>query len=107
MTDAAGSEPIYDRSREHLGVSDLQVIAVRQQLLTAVEAHRDSGDLPANVDNPALDRVRSAELNLAADADWVEVSKEYRDFDSGVETGADLIPFLRPGNAPSAPLRPS
>jgi phthalate 4,5-dioxygenase len=107
MTDAAGSEPIYDRTREHLGVSDLQVIAVRQQLLTAVEAHRDSGDLPANVDNPALDRIRSAELNLAADADWVEASKEYRDFDSGVETGADLIPFLRPGNAPSAPLRPS
>jgi phthalate 4,5-dioxygenase len=107
MTDAAGDEPIYDRSREHLGVSDLQVIAVRQQLVQATEALRDKGQVPANVDHPELDRIRSAELHLPADEDWVAASAEYREFDSGTDTGADLIPFLRPGNTPSAPLRPS
>jgi hypothetical protein len=31
MTDASGTEPIYDRTREHLGQSDLMVIAVRHE----------------------------------------------------------------------------
>ena len=33
--------PIYDRSREHLGVSDKAVIAVRKYLINAVNEFRD------------------------------------------------------------------
>ena len=51
MTDASGSEPIYDRTKEHLGNSDLMVIAVRHQLIQATEALRDKGEVPPNVDN--------------------------------------------------------
>ena len=103
MTDPEGKEPIYDRTKEHLGNSDLMVIAVRHQLIQATESLRDRGELPPNVDNVKLDRIRSAQLQLPVGADWVELSKKYRDFDSGSPTGADNIPFIRPDSAvPSA-----
>src|SRR5262245_11871291 len=40
--------PIYDRSREHLGVSDMTVIALRRFLLRAVRA-LDNGQEPPHV----------------------------------------------------------
>ena len=40
--------PIYDRSQEHLGVSDMTVIAVRRFLLNTVRA-LDSGKEPPHV----------------------------------------------------------
>jgi hypothetical protein len=47
--DACATEsmgPIFDRSQEHLGVSDKAVIAVRKFLLSSVKALRDSNDPP-------------------------------------------------------------
>jgi hypothetical protein len=96
MTSASGTEPIYDRTREHLGQSDLMIIAVRHKLVEACEALRDKGEVPANVDNVKLDRIRSAQVRLPAGADWVALTEKYLDFDSGEPTGADDIPFLRP-----------
>jgi phthalate 4,5-dioxygenase len=96
MTNAGGTEPIYDRTREHLGQSDLMVIAVRHKLVEACEALRDKGVVPPNVDDVSLDRIRSAQVRLPAGADWVAATEKYRDFDSGEPTGADNIPFLRP-----------
>jgi hypothetical protein len=96
MTDASGSEPIYDRTREHLGQSDLMVIAVRHKLVEACEALRDKGEVPPNVDNVSLDRIRSAQVRLPEGADWVAATEKYRDYDSGAPTGADDIPFIRP-----------
>ena len=106
MTDPSGSEPIYDRTKEHLGNSDLMVIAVRHQLIQAAEALRDRGEVPPNLDNPKLDRLRSAELKLPAGADWVELSKKYRDFDSGSPTGADNIGagIMRPAEPAETPV---
>jgi len=72
------------------------VIAVRHKLVEAAESLRDKGIVPPNVDNPALDRIRSAQVRLPEGADWVEMTAQYRDFDSGSPTGADAIPFLRP-----------
>jgi len=65
--------PIYDRSKEHLGVSDKAVIAVRKFLLSAVMALQE-GKEPPHV-------VRDAERNrfphidcfaylLPADVHW-------------------------------------
>jgi hypothetical protein len=65
-------------------------------LVEAVEALRDKNVVPANVDDPTLDRIRSAQLRLSEGTDWVAVSEKFRDFDSGSPTGADEIPFLRP-----------
>lgn len=87
---ADDGEPLYDRTKEHLGSSDAQVALVRRQLLEAVTALRDQGKPPANVDNVKLDRVRSASHIFPADADWRGLSKGTRDADSGAAVGADV-----------------
>ena len=83
-------EPLYDRTQEHLGSSDAQVALVRRQLIEAAVAHRDQGKLPENVDNVKLDRVRSASLIYAVDADWRTLSAPSRDVDSGAPVGAEV-----------------
>ena len=45
--------PIYDRSREHLGVSDKAVIAVRKYLINAVREFQDGKEPPHLVRDPA------------------------------------------------------
>ena len=89
MCDDEGN-PIYDRSREHLGSSDAMVITVRRQLLHAVVRLHDGGGVPANVENVHLDRVRSASLRLPVGADWKSISEAPRNADSGQPPAADL-----------------
>ncbi|MGH7076451.1 MAG: Rieske 2Fe-2S domain-containing protein [Stellaceae bacterium] len=87
---AEDGEPLYDRTKEHLGSSDAQVALVRRQLLEAVTAHRDHGKPPANVDNVALDRVRSASHIFPAGGDWRALSEGSRDVDSDAPVGAEV-----------------
>jgi phthalate 4,5-dioxygenase len=89
MCDADGN-PIYDRTQEHLGSSDMMVIAVRRQLLQATLRLQDGGSPPANVDHVGFDRVRSATLRLPIDADWKTISETARNADSGHPPAADL-----------------
>ena len=63
-------EPLYDRTKEHLGSTDAYVSAVRSQLIGAAKHLRDTGEVPANVDDVSLDRVRSASVLLPQDVDW-------------------------------------
>jgi nitrite reductase/ring-hydroxylating ferredoxin subunit len=51
--------PLSDRPREHLGTSDMGVIATRRRLLRQVRALQ-AGQEPAEPHNPAAYRVRSA-----------------------------------------------
>lgn len=51
VTETMGA--IYDRSQEHLGVSDAAVIAVRRYLLKAVQSFQNGGAPPHRVDDPA------------------------------------------------------
>ncbi len=44
--------PIFDRSREHLAVSDTMVITVRKSLITAVTSFQDGKELPHIVTDP-------------------------------------------------------
>ena len=62
MTEPMG--PIYERWNEHLGTTDAMVIFVRRRLLEAARALREHGCSPANVSDPALNRVRSASALL-------------------------------------------
>ena len=48
--------PIYDRSREHLGVSDKAVIAVRKYLINAVKEFQAGKEPPHMVRDPARNR---------------------------------------------------
>jgi phthalate 4,5-dioxygenase len=57
--DACATEsmgPIFDRSKEHLGVSDKAVIAVRKCLLSTVKALQDDKELPHLVCDPERNR---------------------------------------------------
>jgi phthalate 4,5-dioxygenase oxygenase subunit len=67
---------ILDRSREHLGSTDAMVIRIRRRLLAMAKELRDEGVTPPGVDQPELYRVRSAIINLAKEADWVEQTRE-------------------------------
>jgi phthalate 4,5-dioxygenase oxygenase subunit len=78
MTNEAGIEPIYDRSKEHLGRTDSMVIMGRRLFIKAATALRDEGKVPANVDNVVLDSVRSASLILPENANWIEASEQAR-----------------------------
>lgn len=90
MCDPATGEPLYDRTREHLGSTDAMVIAVRAQLLRAAKRFRDTGEVPANVDEVSLDRVRCASVLLPNDVDWREASASARNADSGVGPSDDV-----------------
>ncbi len=66
VTESMG--PIYDRSQEHLGTTDISIIRMRTVLLEAAKA------LAAGGEPPALDvkfrEIRGAEKILADDEDW-------------------------------------
>jgi phthalate 4,5-dioxygenase len=84
MCNEDGIEPIYDRSKEHLGSTDSMVIFVRRTMLRASKALRDEGVVPANVDNVELDKVRSASILLKEDDDWVAATEDARNAAKGV-----------------------
>jgi nitrite reductase/ring-hydroxylating ferredoxin subunit len=70
--------PIYDRTREHIGPTDLMIIRVRQRLIQATRALAEQGITPPGVDHPEAYRHRAGGLILAADQDWYEHTKELR-----------------------------
>jgi phenylpropionate dioxygenase-like ring-hydroxylating dioxygenase large terminal subunit len=77
MANPAG-EPIYDRTREHLGTTDGMCIIVRRQLIRATNAHMEDGTVPPNVDDAELNHVRHACVGLPEDGDWVAASEGQR-----------------------------
>lgn len=89
----ADGEPLYDRTQEHLGSTDAFVTAVRAQLLHAVKRHRDTGEVPVNVDDVTWDRQRAASILLPRDVDWRSHSKQARSADSG-DPPSDDVPLI-------------
>lgn len=83
-------EPLYDRTQEHLGTSDVYVIAVRRQLIRAAKAFRDEGRLPPNVDNPDTGRVRMGSFLLPEGSDWLAETADSRISDGGQPIGCDV-----------------
>jgi phenylpropionate dioxygenase-like ring-hydroxylating dioxygenase large terminal subunit len=73
LQDAAVQESmgkIVDRSREHLGSSDLGIIQIRRRLFAAALRLRDHGEEPPGLLEPAAYRRRGCQLVLPRDADW-------------------------------------
>ncbi|WP_433296836.1 Rieske 2Fe-2S domain-containing protein [Pseudonocardia sp. CA-142604] len=92
ITESMG--PIFDRTREHLGSSDVMVIRVRRRLLAAARALAADGTVPPAVDAPQAYQQRSGGIVLPADADWMEATAELRK--AGV-AHPDLDPSLAGG----------
>ena len=89
MCDADGL-PLYDRTQEHLGTTDVFVIAVRRQLLNAAKRLRDSGELPVNVEDPRAGRVRMGSFILDAGSDWKVEIADRLDPDCGHPVAAEV-----------------
>ena len=65
--------PIVDRTQEHLGSSDRMVMVTRRVLLKAVRDYKETGALPAVLDNPALCRgARGGDTMVPAGTDWLD-----------------------------------
>ena len=62
VTESMGA--IMDRSKEHLGTSDLMVIRLRQLLLRNARRLREHGEVPPAVDTPEVYAVRSGGVVL-------------------------------------------
>ncbi len=77
---------IYARHREHLGTTDLGIIATRQVLLRAAKAIRDTGATPRGVDNPGAYRVNASNMVLPTGGDWVVRVREATKAEPGVYT---------------------
>mgnify|MGYP001544863038 CR=1 FL=1 len=65
VTESAG--PIVDRSREHLGTSDIAIVRMRRRLMAEARALASSGTLPAAASAGALYRVRAHQTVLDRD----------------------------------------
>jgi hypothetical protein len=68
--------PVLDRSREHLGTSDVMVIRIRRRMAAAAIALVDDKVPAPGVDTPDVFRVRSGGVILPEDADWLEATRE-------------------------------
>jgi phenylpropionate dioxygenase-like ring-hydroxylating dioxygenase large terminal subunit len=69
---------IGDRTQEHLGRSDLAIIAARRRLLATAKDLRDRGRVPAEIADPDVYSVRADAILLPADASWFEATVERR-----------------------------
>jgi phthalate 4,5-dioxygenase oxygenase subunit len=91
VTESMG--PIMDRTREHLGTSDLMVIRLRQLLLHHARRLREHGATPPAVDAPEVYAVRAGGVVLP------------NSIVNGIEATLDLQQGrVRPENFPLAPL---
>jgi len=70
---------IVDRSREHLGTTDMAIIRVRRRLLAAAKALREQGTVPPGVDNPTAYRFRSGWIVLPRTVDFWEGARDLRE----------------------------
>jgi Rieske oxygenase family protein len=76
ITESMG--PIYDRSQEHLGTSDIMIIRTRLRLIRAAQALWDKAEVPPGVDRPEFYRQRSGGVILPRSVDWFEATRDLR-----------------------------
>jgi phthalate 4,5-dioxygenase len=76
VTESMG--PIFDRTQEHLGSSDVMLIRVRRRLLAAADALANASVTPPGVDHPEVYAVRGGGVFLPHGADWLEATAELR-----------------------------
>ncbi|GAA5232369.1 Rieske 2Fe-2S domain-containing protein [Verticiella sediminum] len=72
----SGVAPIYDRSREHLGVSDTGIAMTRRMLLENVRRMQNGEGGPVRHDDPDLWMVRAVSLTLPAGTSWQDEDQQ-------------------------------
>ncbi|MBV8083350.1 MAG: Rieske 2Fe-2S domain-containing protein [Chloroflexi bacterium] len=76
ITESEG--PIYDRTTEHLGTSDVMVIHLRKRIMDAGRALAEHGITPPGVDAPDVYSPKAGGVVLPKDVDWVAGTEELR-----------------------------
>ena len=79
---------IYDRTQEHLGISDSAIIRTRRRLILAAKNLHDLGIEPSSVVDSDVYGIRSAAIVLPRSVDWIEASADFRKATSGVNFAA-------------------
>jgi phthalate 4,5-dioxygenase len=69
---------ICDRWQEHLGTSDLAIIAVRKRLIEGALALRDRGEEPPEIRKPDAYQVRADAILIPDDQSWIEATEDRR-----------------------------
>ena len=77
--------PIMDRRKEHLGTTDLGVIASRRMLIQAAIALRDQGTIPPGVREPESYAVHAVGFTLPHGESWTRVAREHMAARPGIE----------------------
>ncbi len=85
-----GIQPIFDRSKEHLGSSDAGIAMTRRLLLESAVAYRDRGLKPVSVTDPDTFMVRAVSLRLPANDSWVNTGRQYMTARLGESFGYEL-----------------
>ena len=86
VTESMGA--ISDRTKERLGTSDSMVIKSRRRAINAARSLQEGVPAPG-VDNPELYAVRTGDVILNRDVDWLEGTKELR---KGFADHPELLP---------------
>jgi phthalate 4,5-dioxygenase oxygenase subunit len=79
-----GMGPIYNRSQEHLGTTDMGIIRVRKRLLGAARRLDETGGSPDGSGDPEQYMMRAASLFVAASESWIDASMRSRKGQPGV-----------------------
>ena len=79
---------IFDRSKEHLGTTDLGIIATRRALIQAVRELQREGTTPPGVNSPEVYKVRAGAVEIKRGTPWFEATGEHREVIAGVNQAA-------------------
>lgn len=85
----AGLTSIFDRSAEHLCVSDTGIVMTRRLLLESAAAYRDKGVRPPGADEPAAFMARAVSVKMPMDASWKKNAAEFMRAELGKDFGYD------------------
>lgn len=81
---------IFDRTREHLGTSDLGIISMRRRLIRAAKALAERGEAPAEVMSPEVYSTRSDAIIMPAEESWFDYTVERRKVTAGSNPNAPI-----------------
>jgi phthalate 4,5-dioxygenase oxygenase subunit len=79
-----GMGPVYDRTQEHLGTTDMGIIRVRKRLIEAARSLADHGVTPPGADQPAQYAIRAASAVVELDGSWIDATALPRVAEPGV-----------------------
>jgi phthalate 4,5-dioxygenase len=79
---------IFDRTKEHLGTTDLGIVSVRRRLLNDVKQLAEFGTQPAPASHPEWYQVRSDAVIIPKGENWLEATTERRKVKVGVNPDA-------------------